>query len=202
MSIAVYDRGNRAERDTNYAGEQMCPVSLVQLRADVAAKLADAVMADIPCLVERITPDDGAAIRALLGPDAPAAETVQIPPPPTGDVFFDGMVTLSRPTNRGTTLQHSDRGGKLVQSQYLRPTEEIPAWSNTQLATSRRDAPLDWALFAGALLLTGSGIAIAAPNVSSCQTGNDQACTLQDVGAGVFVGGALSVLGSGYLLSH
>jgi hypothetical protein len=166
--------------------------TLDALRAELRASPPEQVRALLPCLTEVATPEDAAAVSAVLGP--PGTGATPVPPPDAGDVWFDGVVTAMRPS-RGTLFQQTDAAGAVVQSAWLAPEDPLPAYVDVRgLARRGKLGP-------GAILFgtTGaaaflSGVAVAATGLDRCATTGD--CAQRDIGLGLMGGGVL-LLGGG-----
>jgi hypothetical protein len=174
-----------------------CEADLTTLRISIGAANDAALRADIPCLTEVVSPEDAAAVRRVLGPDG-AGDTVAVAPPPRGDVWFDGVISLSRPTARGTLLQQTDRRGAVVLSAWLRPEDPMPPWVTRESRKAlSRATPLKIGLLVASGAVTATGVVLAATGSSDCAGGALRACTTRDVGLGMMVGGMVSVAAVG-----
>ena len=174
-----------------------CEADLGTLRISIGAANDAALRADIPCLTEVVSPEDAAAVRKLLGPEG-GPDTVTVAPPPKGDVWFDGVISLSRPTARGTLMQQTDRRGAVVLSAWLRPGDPMPAWvTRESRAALSRATPLKIGLLIASGAVTATGVVLAATGSSACADEDLRSCTTRDVGLGMMVGGMVAVAAVG-----
>lgn len=125
-------------------------------RALYAARVVDPV-GDYPSgLLPADHPLRGLLVNAVLGTPASAP----IPAPAQGSVWFDGRISLSRPSDRPTVFQRTGPKGEVVDGAWLSPDEALPTFDLAKSEAATK------AVGPSVFLASGAGAALVASGVT------------------------------------